>query len=167
MFTTIRKHDSDAGLTGTRASGSKLRRGTAADGLHFLMLPAHRKQTIFEVTPMSQSQPTTHRDEIRSWIESIQGHPAFVQFTGKGDTGLLRVDFGEPEVAIEAMNSIERSEPQSDAVDEDEEDLEEDDEDDEELDAEEEADEDDADEDWEDEDEDDDEDEEDDDEDTK
>jgi len=40
------------------------------------------------------SQTTTDHDEIRKWAEARQGQPACVKGTGgKGDTGVLRIDF--------------------------------------------------------------------------
>ena len=41
-----------------------------------------------------ESKTTTDHDEIRRWVESRDGKPACVRGTGgKGDTGLLRIDF--------------------------------------------------------------------------
>ena len=53
---------------------------------------------------MSQAKSTTNHDEIRRWVESRKGHPAFVKSTRKGDSGLLRVDFGEPEEGFEEIS---------------------------------------------------------------
>ena len=41
-----------------------------------------------------ESKTTTDHDEIRRWVEARDGKPACVRGTGgKGDTGLLRIDF--------------------------------------------------------------------------
>ena len=53
---------------------------------------------------MSQAKSTTNHDEIRKWIESRKGHPAFVKATRKGGTGLLRVDFDKPEEGLEEID---------------------------------------------------------------
>ncbi|TGQ63484.1 MAG: hypothetical protein E5V49_12595 [Mesorhizobium sp.] len=50
---------------------------------------------------MSQSQTTTDHDEIRKWAEERKGRPAVVRSRGEG--GVLRIDFGEPEQAFEAI----------------------------------------------------------------
>lgn len=44
---------------------------------------------------MSSAQTTTNHEEIRSWAEARDGHPAMVDTKGEG--GILRIDFGEPE----------------------------------------------------------------------
>ncbi len=51
---------------------------------------------------MSKSVETTNHKEIRSWIEERGGHPARVKTSGEG--GILRVDFGEPEEALEEID---------------------------------------------------------------
>ncbi|MFL6575563.1 MAG: hypothetical protein ACJ8MR_03025 [Povalibacter sp.] len=53
---------------------------------------------------MSQAKSTTNHDEIRRWVESRKGHPAFVKSTRKGDSGLLRIDFGEPEEGFDEIS---------------------------------------------------------------
>ncbi|AZO53483.1 MAG: hypothetical protein EOS78_02705 [Mesorhizobium sp.] len=50
---------------------------------------------------MSQAQTTTDHDEIRKWAEARKGRPAVVR--GRGEGGVLRIDFGEPEQAFEAI----------------------------------------------------------------
>jgi hypothetical protein len=50
---------------------------------------------------MSEATTTTDHDEIRKWMEKRDGHPAAVRTKGKG--GILRVDFGEPEEALEPI----------------------------------------------------------------
>lgn len=44
---------------------------------------------------MSESKKTQDHDTIRKWAESRDGHPAKIET--KGDGGILRIDFGEPE----------------------------------------------------------------------
>src|SRR4051812_4075081 len=41
----------------------------------------------------SQSKTTRDHDEIRTWVEEHDGHPASVRGTGNGDPGVLRIDF--------------------------------------------------------------------------
>lgn len=54
---------------------------------------------------MSQSSSTTDHTAIRRWVEERGGRPARVKATGKGDDpGILRLDFGEPEDALEAIS---------------------------------------------------------------
>jgi hypothetical protein len=50
---------------------------------------------------MSKAIQTTDHDEIRHWIEERGGHPARVK--GSGEGGVLRVDFGKPEDALEEI----------------------------------------------------------------
>jgi len=50
---------------------------------------------------MSTARQTTDHGEIRQWIETRQGTPSRVRDTGSG--GILRVDFGEPEEALEPI----------------------------------------------------------------
>lgn len=47
---------------------------------------------------MSDAQVTTDHAAIRKWAESRDGRPASVKGTGKGEAGVLRIDF-EPELA--------------------------------------------------------------------
>ncbi|MGI6852725.1 hypothetical protein [Mesorhizobium sp. 1B3] len=50
---------------------------------------------------MSQATTTTDHDEIRKWTEARQGRPAKVRTSGSG--GILRIDFGEPEEELDAI----------------------------------------------------------------
>jgi hypothetical protein len=52
------------------------------------------------------SQTTTDHDEIRQWAEARQGKPACVKGTGgRGDTGVLRIDFpGGEERKLQAIS---------------------------------------------------------------
>lgn len=50
---------------------------------------------------MSKAVETTDHTEIRQWIEERGGHPARVK--GAGEGGILRVDFGKPEDALEEI----------------------------------------------------------------
>lgn len=53
---------------------------------------------------MSQGKTTTDHETIRKWVESHGGHPARVADTGgKGDPGILRFDFGEPDASLEQI----------------------------------------------------------------
>jgi hypothetical protein len=40
-----------------------------------------------------ESNVTTDHDEIRSWVEERDGHPAIVKGTEKGGSALLRIDY--------------------------------------------------------------------------
>jgi hypothetical protein len=51
---------------------------------------------------MSSSETTTDHDEIRKWAESRDGRPAVVRT--RGDGGILRIDFGEPEEDFEEIS---------------------------------------------------------------
>jgi len=52
------------------------------------------------------SQTTIDHNEIRNWAEARQGQPACVKGTGgKGDTGVLRIDFpGGEEQKLQAIS---------------------------------------------------------------
>ncbi|TPI11046.1 hypothetical protein FJW06_21500 [Mesorhizobium sp. B4-1-3] len=50
---------------------------------------------------MSEAKTTTDHDEIRKWVEERKGRPAVVRTKGEG--GILRIDFGEPEDTFEAI----------------------------------------------------------------
>jgi hypothetical protein len=54
---------------------------------------------------MSEAKTTTDHDTIRQWAEARQGRPATVKRTGgKGEPGVLRFDFGEPEESLEPIS---------------------------------------------------------------
>jgi hypothetical protein len=40
-----------------------------------------------------ESNVTTDHEEIRSWVEERDGHPAIVKGTEKGGSALLRIDY--------------------------------------------------------------------------
>lgn len=44
---------------------------------------------------MSTSNTTRDHETIREWAESREGHPAKIETKGEG--GILRIDFGDPE----------------------------------------------------------------------
>lgn len=51
------------------------------------------------------SQATINHDEIRAWAEERGGTPAVVRAThNKEDSGILRIDFGEPEQNLEPVS---------------------------------------------------------------
>lgn len=50
---------------------------------------------------MSSARQTTDHGEIRKWTEDREGTPSRVRDSGEG--GILRIDFGEPEEALEAI----------------------------------------------------------------
>jgi hypothetical protein len=51
---------------------------------------------------MSSSETTTDHDQIRKWVDARDGHPARVK--GRGEGGILRIDFGEPEDTLEPIS---------------------------------------------------------------
>ena len=55
---------------------------------------------------MSSAKTTTDHDSIRKWAEERGGHPARVRETAskKGAGGILRIDFGKPEDALERIS---------------------------------------------------------------
>lgn len=46
------------------------------------------------------AQRTTDHDAIERWVEERQGTPAIVESTWDGNTGVLRIDFGEPDESL-------------------------------------------------------------------
>ncbi|TPN51332.1 MULTISPECIES: hypothetical protein [unclassified Mesorhizobium] len=50
---------------------------------------------------MSEAKTTTNHNEIRKWVEERDGRPAVIRTKGEG--GILRIDFGEPEEAFEPV----------------------------------------------------------------
>jgi len=53
---------------------------------------------------MSESQTTTDHDTIRKWAEQRRGRPATVRATEEdGHAGILRIDFGPKEEALEEI----------------------------------------------------------------
>jgi len=53
---------------------------------------------------MSQSKETTNHDEIRKWAEARNGRPAAVKDTWDGTSGVLRIDFDDPEDSLEEIS---------------------------------------------------------------
>ena len=51
---------------------------------------------------MSSASQTTDHDEIRRWIEDRKGTPSRVRDSGDG--GILRIDFGDLEEALEPID---------------------------------------------------------------
>ena len=49
---------------------------------------------------MASAKRTADHDEIREWVESKGGRPAIVE----GTSGMLRIDFGEPDERLEATD---------------------------------------------------------------
>lgn len=50
---------------------------------------------------MSASETTRDHQKIREWAEARDGHPAKIETKGEG--GILRIDFGEPEDNLTAI----------------------------------------------------------------
>jgi hypothetical protein len=50
---------------------------------------------------MASASTTTDHNAIRKWVEARGGHPAVVRTKGEG--GILRIDFGEPEENLEEV----------------------------------------------------------------
>jgi hypothetical protein len=54
---------------------------------------------------VAESKTTTDHDEIRSWVEERGGRPASVRETGgKGDPGILRIDFGDEDEGLQEIS---------------------------------------------------------------
>lgn len=60
---------------------------------------------------MSSAEKTTDHDQIRKWVEKRGGRPARVAATApghdsskKGSGGILRIDFQEPDDALEEIS---------------------------------------------------------------
>jgi hypothetical protein len=54
---------------------------------------------------MASAVTTTDHDEIRTWVEQNNGRPACVKGTGgKGDPGMLRIDFDEQDEGLQAIS---------------------------------------------------------------
>jgi hypothetical protein len=56
---------------------------------------------------MAETHTTTDHDEIQRWVEERGGKPSRVKGTerrGEAESGLLRIDFGEPEESLEEMS---------------------------------------------------------------
>jgi hypothetical protein len=54
---------------------------------------------------MSEARMTTDHGAIRRWAEKRGARPARVKGTGvKDDPGILRLDFGEPDPALEEIS---------------------------------------------------------------
>jgi hypothetical protein len=51
---------------------------------------------------MPSASTTTDHQAIRKWAEAHGGHPAVVRTKGEG--GILRIDFGEPEENLEEVS---------------------------------------------------------------
>jgi hypothetical protein len=51
---------------------------------------------------MSDSEQTTDHETIKQWAEKRDGHPAVIRTKGEG--GVLRIDFGEPEDGLEQIS---------------------------------------------------------------
>lgn len=51
---------------------------------------------------MSNSETTTNHETIRKWAEARDGHPAKVKTSADG--GILRIDFGDKEESLEAID---------------------------------------------------------------
>lgn len=52
---------------------------------------------------MAEAKRTKDHEKIRHWVEHRGGRPAVVRSTWNGETGLLRIDFGEPEEELEEI----------------------------------------------------------------
>ena len=50
---------------------------------------------------MSEAKTTTNHDEIRKWVEQRDGRPTAVRTKGEG--GILRIDFGDKDEALDEI----------------------------------------------------------------
>lgn len=53
---------------------------------------------------MAQAEKITDHKRIREWAERRGGRPSRVKATAEGDTGLLRLDFGDQDEALEPID---------------------------------------------------------------
>jgi hypothetical protein len=56
---------------------------------------------------MAETHATTDHGEIKRWVEERGGNPSRVKGTaraGEAESGLLRIDFGEPEESLEKIS---------------------------------------------------------------
>jgi hypothetical protein len=54
---------------------------------------------------MAEAKTTTDHDRIREWVESRGGRPAHVTETADADdSGILRIDFGEPDERLSEIS---------------------------------------------------------------
>jgi hypothetical protein len=53
---------------------------------------------------LAGAKTTTNHETIRRWAEERGGRPARVKATGKDDPGMLRLDFGERDPALEEIS---------------------------------------------------------------
>jgi hypothetical protein len=58
----------------------------------------------FMELPMTAAMTTVDHDTIRNWVEARKGRPARVKDATEGGGGLLRIDFGKPEDALEKIS---------------------------------------------------------------
>jgi hypothetical protein len=56
-----------------------------------------------EIT-MAEGHVTTDHAKIRRWAEERGGHPATVKGTGKGEPGILRLDFPPKDADLEEIS---------------------------------------------------------------
>jgi hypothetical protein len=52
---------------------------------------------------MAQAQKITDHEKIKRWAEERGGRPSRVKATAKGQSGVLRFDFGEEDEALEPL----------------------------------------------------------------
>ena len=55
-------------------------------------------------TQTNAAKRTTDHDRIREWVEARMGRPSVVESTWDGNSGLLRIDFGEPDEALTELS---------------------------------------------------------------
>jgi hypothetical protein len=54
------------------------------------------------MTNKHSAKRTQDHEVIRKWVEARDGRPTVVESTWDGESGLLRIDFGEKEEEIQA-----------------------------------------------------------------
>jgi hypothetical protein len=56
------------------------------------------------MTNTHSAKRTQDHDEIRTWVEERGGRPSVVESTWDGESGLLRIDFGEKEEELSEIS---------------------------------------------------------------
>jgi hypothetical protein len=92
-----------------RSSASHTKSGSSRSGSNVKSGSSRSGSSSKESKTGHLSQTTTDHDEIRQWAEERGGKPACVQGTGgKGDVGLLRIEFpGSPGAKDDKLQPIE------------------------------------------------------------
>jgi len=55
-------------------------------------------------TAETTNKRTNNHEEIEQWVKDRDGKPAIVGGTKRGESGVLRIDFGEPDQSLEEIS---------------------------------------------------------------